>query len=99
MSWGNEALSQRRADACVAYLISKGVPKDKILSKGYGEYKLRNKCADGVACSSAEHQENRRIEFVVAGIEAIDESSELILVPLTLDEDYSSFEGVTVIKK
>ncbi len=95
----NEVLSQRRADACVAYMISKGVPEDKILSKGYGEYKLRNKCADGVACSSAEHQANRRIEFVVAGIEAIDESSELILVPLTLEEDYSSFKGVTVIKK
>lgn len=95
----NESLSQRRADACVAYLISKGVLKEKIKSKGYGEYKLRNKCADGVACSSEEHQANRRIEFTVDEVEMVDEGSELIIIPLTLEEDYSSYPSVEVVKK
>jgi hypothetical protein len=32
-------------------------------SIGFGEYRLRNKCADGVKCTEAEHQYNRRTEF------------------------------------
>lgn len=95
----NEALSQRRADACVAYLISKGVPDDKIKSKGYGEYKLRNECADGVRCSEDDHQLNRRIEFTVDEVEMVAEDQELVIIPLTTDGDYSSFEKVNVVQK
>ncbi|RQP15265.1 MAG: hypothetical protein EAS52_15705 [Parapedobacter sp.] len=32
---------------------------------GYGETRLVNRCADGVRCSSAEHQANRRTEITV----------------------------------
>ena len=58
----NQRLSQARAQSCVDYLISKGVRKDRILAKGYGETMLVNKCKDGVQCSEEEHQENRRTE-------------------------------------
>lgn len=58
----NQRLSQARAQSCVDYLISKGVRKDRILAKGYGETMLVNKCKDGVQCTEEEHQENRRTE-------------------------------------
>lgn len=33
----NNDLSQRRADSCVAYLIKKGVPQDRLTAQGMGE--------------------------------------------------------------
>jgi outer membrane protein OmpA-like peptidoglycan-associated protein len=59
----NEKLSQNRSNSCVQYIISKGIDPSLIIAKGYGEYKLKNRCKDGVPCSEAEHQENRRTEL------------------------------------
>ena len=60
----NMSLSQRRAQACVDYLVKvKGVPANRIVAKGYGETKLTNNCSDGVPCTEAEHQMNRRTEI------------------------------------
>jgi len=64
----NEDLSQKRAESAVAYIISKGIDADRITAKGYGEYKLRNECADGFDCSEDAHQLNRRTEFTVTKI-------------------------------
>ncbi|WP_458627204.1 OmpA family protein [Winogradskyella sp. PC D3.3] len=61
----NEALSSRRAASTMRYLISEGISKDRLTSKGYGEYQLVNHCSNGVPCSKAEHQANRRSEFIV----------------------------------
>ncbi len=61
----NLALSQRRATAAVAYIVSKGISKSRIVAKGYGETQLVNKCSNGVPCSKDEHQRNRRTEFKV----------------------------------
>ncbi|WP_188753879.1 OmpA family protein [Parapedobacter defluvii] len=61
----NEALSQRRAQSAVDYLVSRGIARDRMVAKGYGETRLVNRCADGVSCSSAEHQANRRTEVTV----------------------------------
>jgi len=62
----NQNLSQRRAQACVDYLVKvKGVPSGRIVAKGYGETKLTNQCADGVSCTEEEHQLNRRTEIRV----------------------------------
>lgn len=61
----NKNLSQRRADSAVAYIISKGIDKSRITAQGYGETVLTNKCSNGVQCSKAEHQANRRTEFKV----------------------------------
>lgn len=64
----NQKLSQRRAQSCVDYLLQKGVEKRNIIAKGYGESQLVNHCKDGVKCSEAEHQENRRTEVKILEI-------------------------------
>lgn len=56
----NLNLSQRRSESVVAYLIGKGVAKDRLVAKGYGESMLINNCADGIDCPDEEHQANRR---------------------------------------
>lgn len=61
----NEALSQRRAQSAVDYLVSRGIERGRMVAKGYGETRLVNRCADGIACSSEEHQANRRTEVTV----------------------------------
>ena len=61
----NEALSQRRAQAAVDYLVTRGIARDRLVAQGYGERRLLNRCSNGVACSIAEHQTNRRIQVEV----------------------------------
>lgn len=61
----NLQLSQKRAQAALDYLVAKGIAKNRITAKGYGEEKPVNGCTDGVACSETQHQENRRTEFEV----------------------------------
>lgn len=61
----NLSLSNRRAKSTVAYLVANGISPNRLSCIGYGESKLVNKCADGVECSEAEHQLNRRSEFIV----------------------------------
>jgi len=64
----NQSLSQKRAQSAVDYIVSKGIDRNRISAKGYGESQLKNRCADGVNCSKAEHQENRRSEIRITGI-------------------------------
>jgi outer membrane protein OmpA-like peptidoglycan-associated protein len=54
----NLKLSQRRAQACVDYLIKKGIPAQRLTAQGFGERKpiASNKNAAGRA-------KNRRVEF------------------------------------
>lgn len=61
----NMDLSQKRANATVQYLISKGISSDRLIARGAGETELLNRCADGVSCSEDEHKINRRTEFKV----------------------------------
>ncbi len=61
----NQSLSQRRANAAVQYIIGKGIDKSRITAKGYGESRLVNGCSNGVSCSVADHQLNRRTEFTI----------------------------------
>lgn len=61
----NDRLSQNRAKSAVDYIISQGIDQSRITAKGYGEHQLVNKCADGVNCTEAEHQANRRTEFKI----------------------------------
>lgn len=62
----NQSLSEKRAQATQQYLIDQGVDKRRLSAKGYGESKLINKCANGVKCTEAEHQQNRRSEFIIS---------------------------------
>lgn len=61
----NMALSNRRAESTVKYLVSKGIDASRLSGKGYGESQLINQCANGVPCSKADHELNRRSEFVI----------------------------------
>ncbi|PWB20646.1 OmpA family protein [Flavobacterium sp. HTF] len=64
----NEALSDRRAKSTIEWLIKNGVNKNRLTGRGYGETELVNKCADDVPCTEAEHQENRRSEFIITAL-------------------------------
>ncbi|RZJ70551.1 MAG: flagellar motor protein MotB, partial [Flavobacterium sp.] len=61
----NQWLSQSRANSAVQYIIDRGVEKNRITAKGYGESKHVNECANGVKCSEEAHQLNRRTEFTI----------------------------------
>ncbi|RFS20224.1 flagellar motor protein MotB [Chitinophaga silvatica] len=61
----NQKLSQSRANAAVQYMIDKGIEKNRITAKGYGESMLLNKCSNGVDCTEEEHQLNRRTTFKI----------------------------------
>jgi outer membrane protein OmpA-like peptidoglycan-associated protein len=68
----NMTLSDNRAKSSAAYIVSKGITKERITGKGYGETKLVNDCGcEGKiitrTCSEQEHQANRRTEFQVTG--------------------------------
>ena len=65
----NMQLSDRRAAAAVAYLVDNGIDAIKLTSRGYGETQLVNRCRNGVQCSDKEHQQNRRTQLKITGIE------------------------------
>jgi outer membrane protein OmpA-like peptidoglycan-associated protein/tetratricopeptide (TPR) repeat protein len=65
----NMALSDRRAKATIAWLIKNKIKATRLTGKGYGESQLVNKCADGVVCTEAEHQANRRSEFIIVSMD------------------------------
>ncbi|MBB4801620.1 outer membrane protein OmpA-like peptidoglycan-associated protein [Flavobacterium nitrogenifigens] len=62
----NLELSDRRAKATRDYIISQGIAAERIESAiGYGETQLINNCSNGVPCTEAQHQINRRSEFII----------------------------------
>ncbi len=61
----NKILSQKRAEATLNYLIKRGINKDRLSAKGYGESQPVNNCIDGIICSEKEHQQNRRSTFII----------------------------------
>jgi len=61
----NQKLSQRRSSSVLAYLFNKGIARNRLEAKGYGESQLTNRCADGVDCTEAEHQANRRTVITI----------------------------------
>lgn len=61
----NRALSQRRADSAISYIINKGqINPFRLEARGYGESQLVNHCeCEGTRrtpCTEEEHQQNRR---------------------------------------
>ena len=63
----NMRLSQRRAEAVVRYLEQRGIERDRLVARGYGETVPVNNCNNDIPCSEREHQFNRRTEFRVLG--------------------------------
>ncbi|WP_264511995.1 OmpA family protein [Flavobacterium sp. N1719] len=58
----NMNLSERRAQATVQYIISKGIDASRISGKGMGETEPKVACDK---CTEAEHAQNRRSEFLI----------------------------------
>ncbi len=61
----NLRLSDARAKSTVEYIIAAGIDRNRVTGRGYGESQLLNGCTNGVKCSEAEHQLNRRSEFII----------------------------------
>lgn len=61
----NMQLSERRAKSTLEWLVSKGIDRNRLSAKGYGESQLINNCSNGVNCSGEEHQLNRRSMFII----------------------------------
>jgi outer membrane protein OmpA-like peptidoglycan-associated protein len=59
----NLVLSNNRAKATLNYIVSKGVNKLRLTSKGFGELQPLVDCGDN--CSEVEHSINRRCEFII----------------------------------
>ncbi|MCX7861978.1 MAG: OmpA family protein [Bacteroidales bacterium] len=73
----NLKLSQKRAESVVKYLISKGIEKERLVAKGYGESKpiAPNTNPDGTDNPEG-RQKNRRTEFRIIG--SLDQYSKII---------------------
>jgi outer membrane protein OmpA-like peptidoglycan-associated protein/tetratricopeptide (TPR) repeat protein len=65
----NLYLSQQRANEVVDFLVQKNVARGRMRGVGKGESEPVNGCGDGVQCTEAEHQRNRRTEFKILSIE------------------------------
>jgi peptidoglycan-associated lipoprotein len=61
-------LTQKRADAIADHLKGKGIQKDRVVAKGYGNTRPLNHCVPGVQCSEEEHAVNRRNEYKVIAV-------------------------------
>ncbi len=72
----NQKLSERRAQSTVNYIVSKGISRNRITAKGYGESQLINNCKDGVRCGIEKHKLNRRTEFVILNKQALKQDAE-----------------------
>jgi outer membrane protein OmpA-like peptidoglycan-associated protein len=64
----NKELSQERAQTCVDYLISRGVPRDRLVAVGHGKERLLISDADIAKMRTEDekeraHQANRRTVF------------------------------------
>lgn len=59
----NLLLSEKRAKSASEYLIQKGIPKERVIPKGFGETQLLSKCSSN--CTQADYDKDRRIEFLI----------------------------------
>lgn len=63
----NLSLSKKRANQVKHYLLAKGVKANQIkLVSGKGEQFIVNNCTEGVECDDTAHEQNRRVEFIIA---------------------------------
>lgn len=73
----NLELSQERANSVVNFLISRGIPTDRLIAKGYGAQKpvAPNFMPDG-SDNEAGREKNRRTEFRIVGTIGADDEDE-----------------------
>jgi outer membrane protein OmpA-like peptidoglycan-associated protein/tetratricopeptide (TPR) repeat protein len=72
----NRQLSLRRGESAKNYLIAKGIKPSRLNVEYYGKTRLINRCFDGIPCSEADQQLNRRTEFdiIINGINITQQS-------------------------
>jgi len=61
----NLKISSKRAQIIKNYMVLNGIDPERIKTKGFGETNILNHCTDNVKCSEAEHEVNRRTEFII----------------------------------
>ncbi|SDL47895.1 peptidoglycan-associated lipoprotein [Salinimicrobium catena] len=61
----NMDLSERRAAATLEYIVSQGIDRSRLSSKGYGESMPLNDCTEPDMCTEEQYAKNRRSEFKV----------------------------------
>lgn len=73
----NQALSQRRADATVNYIVKKGIARTRLVARGYGESKpvARNTNPDGTDNPEGRAR-NRRTEFRILKMGPVQDKKE-----------------------
>src|ERR1700756_350432 len=82
----NLKLSQARAQSCVDYLVSKGIPMERMVAKGWGETKLKISDAQIAKAKTKEEKEalhalNRRTVFSVIGWDYVDPKAPKTEIP------------------
>ncbi|HSI69582.1 MAG TPA: OmpA family protein, partial [Gillisia sp.] len=61
----NQKLSERRAASTLEYLVSQGIERERLTSKGYGESMPLNDCTQPTGCTNEQYSRNRRSEFTI----------------------------------
>ncbi len=64
----NDELSRKRAESVVAYLVQKGIPRNRLRAKGYGERYPLVPCRPCERCTAEQRQRNRRTSFRIVEI-------------------------------
>jgi outer membrane protein OmpA-like peptidoglycan-associated protein len=64
----NMILTKKRASSAANYIIQSGIDSSRIVRHWYGKSRLVNNCncAEGIHCTEAQHQLNRRCEFSIS---------------------------------
>lgn len=61
----NQKISEGRAKVSANYLFKRGISRNRVEFRGYGETMPVNGCVDGVECSEDQHAANRRTEILI----------------------------------
>ena len=61
----NLSLSEKRAQAVLEYMQSRGINPSRVIAQGFGETLLKNHCDDNSNCSEIDHSVNRRTEAML----------------------------------
>ncbi|GAA4107064.1 hypothetical protein GCM10022393_02000 [Aquimarina addita] len=82
----NQALSQRRANSAVAYLLDQGIEENRIEARGYGERQPLIDFPENDSHTSEQLQPNRRvtIEFLIFG----ENAESIVFNTIAGDQDY-----------
>ena len=61
----NLLLSERRASNVKQFYLQNGISDDRLISRGFGEELIINRCSDAIHCQEEDHSKNRRAELKI----------------------------------